>query len=374
MQSFELIDLIVFLGISQGIFLAVVIQVIQNKNRYANRTLSLILVIASIMLTGRFFFTIETDNKIFFRLALFVDILVFIFGPLLYLYYRRLIFNEKSKYTLHYTYFIPAAGMLVYHFWTYQFSYNEFVLLVQNGSLTLSFLIIEAVGILFNLYLGYRCFRLLGVYQKEEKNNLSYSQNLVRYLNAILIIGSLFLLLWIISFILGYGFNIYSLFLSYNSIWIAVCVFVYIIGFYSLKQPDIFRMPLSIKKHFKNKERLDDEMIKKLEARLEKLMINEKIYLNHKLTLVDLAKGLNTSTNDVSWLLNNIHKCTFYDYINTYRVKTFVEKIENGEHHYHTLLALSMDSGFNSKSTFNKAFKAIIKDTPSNYIKKLNTI
>lgn len=103
-------------------------------------------------------------------------------------------------------------------------------------------------------------------------------------------------------------------------------------------------------------------------------MINEKVYFNHKLTLVDLAKRLNTSTNNVSWLLNNIHKCTFYDYINTYRVKAFVEKIHNGEHHHHTLLALSMDSGFNSKSTFNKAFKAVINDTPSNYIKKLNTI
>ncbi|PKV49163.1 AraC-like DNA-binding protein [Aquimarina sp. MAR_2010_214] len=370
MQSFELIDLIVFLGISQGIFLAIVIQVLQNKNRLANRTLSLILTIASIMLTGRFFFTIETDNKVFFRLALFVDILVFVFGPLLYLYYRRLIFNEKSKYKLHYTCFIPATGMLAYHFWTYQFSYDEFVLLAQNGNLTLSFLIIEAVGILFNLYFVYQCFQLLGIYQKEEKNNLSYSQNLVRYLNAILIIGSLFLLLWIISFVLGYGFKIYSSFLSYNAIWIVVCVFVYIIGFYSLKQPDLFRMPLYLNTHIKKKERLDNEVVKNLEVMLEKLMINEKIYLNHKLTLVDLAKKLDTSTNNVSWLLNNIHKCTFYDYINTYRVKAFIEKIHNGEHHHHTLLALSMDSGFNSKSTFNKAFKAVIKDTPSNYIKK----
>lgn len=246
MQSFELIDLVVFLGISQGIFLAATIQIIQHKNRLANRTLSLILIIASIMLTGRFFFTIETDNEIFFRLALFVDILVFVFGPLLYLYYRRLIFNEKTKYIVHYTYFIPALGMLIYHFWTYQYSYDEFVLLFQNGSLTLSFLIIETVGILFNLYFGYRCFQLLRMYQREEKNNLSYSQNLVAYLKTILIIGSLFLLLWIVSYVLGYGFNIYSSLLSYNAIWIIICVFVYIIGFYSLKQPDIFRIPLYI--------------------------------------------------------------------------------------------------------------------------------
>ena len=61
---------------------------------------------------------------------------------------------------------------------------------------------------------------------------------------------------------------------------------------------------------------------------------------------------------------------TFYDFINHYRVKEFVKKVENQEHLKHTILALSMDVGFNSKSTFNKAFKDTMQDTPSNYIKK----
>ncbi|WP_109437944.1 AraC family transcriptional regulator [Aquimarina sp. AU119] len=370
----DVIDFVVFLGISQGIFLAIVLQVLQNKNRLANRVLSMILIIASIMLTGRFFFTVGFPNIFFFRLALFVDILVFIFGPLFYLYYRRLIFNEKTKYVLKYTYFIPALGMVIYHLWTYQYSYDEFFLMFQNGSLTGPFLIVETVGIIFNFYFGYRCFQLLKMYQREEKNNVSYSQHLATYLKTILVISALFLLLWIASYILAYFFNIYSSFLSYNAIWIVVSVFIYVIGFYSLKQPDIFRMPLLRKEQAKNRERLEGQILQELKAGLEKLMIEEKIYLDHKLTLVDLAKNLETSTNNVSWLLNNIHKTTFYEYINTYRVGAFVEKIKSGEHHQHTLLALSMDSGFNSKSTFNKAFKMIVKDTPSSYVKKIDSL
>ena len=79
---------------------------------------------------------------------------------------------------------------------------------------------------------------------------------------------------------------------------------------------------------------------------------------------------LQTSTNNVSWLLNNVYETTFYDFVNRYRVEEFVQKVENNEHLRHTILALSLDVGFNSKSTFNKAFKLHKQDTPSNFIKK----
>jgi len=80
---------------------------------------------------------------------------------------------------------------------------------------------------------------------------------------------------------------------------------------------------------------------------------------------------LGTSTNDLSWLLNNVYQSNFYDYINQHRIAAFLEKIKEKEHKRHTLLFLSMEVGFNSKSTFNKAFKTILQDTPSNYIKKI---
>jgi AraC-like DNA-binding protein len=99
-------------------------------------------------------------------------------------------------------------------------------------------------------------------------------------------------------------------------------------------------------------------------------MLNEQIYLQNDLTLSQVSELLKTSTNNISWLLNNIYSSTFYDFINGYRIKEFLQKVEKKEHLSHTILALSMDSGFNSKSTFNKAFKREMNDTPSNYIRK----
>lgn len=374
MKTFELIDVIIFLGISQGIFLAIALQMIQNKNKLANQVLSSILLIATLMLIGRFFYTIKTTSVIFFRLALFVDVLVYIFGPLLYVYFRRLIFKEKGTFKLHWATFIPAACMLLYHFWTYQYSYSEFVTMVQKRSLIIPFFTIEITGILFNLYFWYRCFGLLRIYIKKEKDNLSYSQDIATYLKAFLWVFGAFLILWIVGFVQYYFLRIYMSFVNYNVVWISIPVFIYIIGFYSLKQPDIFRMPLAKKNSSKTKERLDIKEIQQLNTKLEKVMVQQKLYLDQKLTLVDLANSLEISTNKISWFLNNVHKTNFYEYINKYRVEAFIEKVQNGEHHDHTLLALAIDSGFNSKSTFNKAFRTFANDTPRAYIKKLSVL
>ena len=106
-----------------------------------------------------------------------------------------------------------------------------------------------------------------------------------------------------------------------------------------------------------------------LKEKLDSLMVNERAFMKNDLTLSDVAKQLKTSTNNISWVLNTVYNTTFYDFINGYRVKEFIQRVENKEHLSRTILALSMDSGFNSKSTFNKAFKNLMKDTPSNFIK-----
>ena len=154
-------------------------------------------------------------------------------------------------------------------------------------------------------------------------------------------------------------------------VWVSLLVLIYIIGYYSLKQPDIFRAKLKTDKQKTQKKRINDKVLLQLQEALKLLMDTEKPYLNPQLTLRDLAVKLNTSPNNISWLLNNVYDCTFYEYINRCRINDFVTKVKNRAHEKQTVLALAIDSGFNSKSTFNKAFKAEMNDTPTNYIKNL---
>jgi AraC-like DNA-binding protein len=143
-----------------------------------------------------------------------------------------------------------------------------------------------------------------------------------------------------------------------------------VIGYFSLKQPELFRIPLEEINPPEKKARLSKLECDILQNKLDSLMLNEKVFLQSNLTLREVSEILNTSTNNISWLLNNVYKSTFYDYINRYRIQEFVKNIEANKHLTQTILALSMDVGFNSKSTFNKTFKLVMKDTPSNFIKK----
>ena len=84
-----------------------------------------------------------------------------------------------------------------------------------------------------------------------------------------------------------------------------------------------------------------------------------------------LANEINTTTNKLSWVLNNVYKKTFYELVNEYRVEDFLQRIKENNHKEFTVVSIAFDVGFNSKSTFYKAFKEITNFTPTEYIRKV---
>ena len=60
----------------------------------------------------------------------------------------------------------------------------------------------------------------------------------------------------------------------------------------------------------------------------------------------------------------------FNDFINHYRIEAVKEKLKKGEHKTSTLLGIAFDCGFNSKATFNRAFKKSTTVSPKDYLQK----
>jgi len=368
--TFKLIDLIIVIGICQGIFLSLTLQRISNNNQKANSVLSYLIALATLMLMGRFFY-FRFLNPWVFQWSIAVDSLVFLFGPLIYLYVKRLLFKKENTYSLSIIHFLPFFGMLFFAFF-YIINYTpkayyEFFL---KGNLLMYFRIISVTMILFNMFYVLKSFQLLAKFKHAEKDVFSFEQSPIVYLKFFLFSVLACLLAWTFSLLNTTIFDKTIPYIGYDSIWVAIPLFIYVIGYFSLKQPELFRISEEKQKSSLKKERLPEAEAQLLKTKLDSLMINEKVFLQSDLTLADVSEMLQTSTNNVSWLLNQVYKTTFYDFINQYRVKEFLKKVKNKEHLKHTILALSMDVGFNSKSTFNKAFKNTMHETPSNYIKK----
>lgn len=96
-------------------------------------------------------------------------------------------------------------------------------------------------------------------------------------------------------------------------------------------------------------------------------MVGEKMYRNPELTLTDLANHLGTNPSLLSKIINRSFGKNFNDYVNQYRVLEVKENLANPNNAHLTIMSLAYDAGFNSKATFNRAFKKFTGDNPKRY-------
>jgi AraC-like DNA-binding protein len=110
---------------------------------------------------------------------------------------------------------------------------------------------------------------------------------------------------------------------------------------------------------------LGDHEANLLKTSLLAIMDREQPWKDSELTLSDLAARLNSTPHKLSEVLNAQMGQTFYDFVNGYRVREVQRRITAGEARSLKMLALAMDAGFASKSTFNEVFKKHTRQTPS---------
>ncbi|MEM8525516.1 MAG: PAS domain-containing protein [Bacteroidota bacterium] len=129
---------------------------------------------------------------------------------------------------------------------------------------------------------------------------------------------------------------------------------------------DIPLMQLSEKYHSSSLRGIDEL---KLYLALEKLLDEEKLYLDPDLSLRQLADRLATNTKYLSQVVNHLASCNFQQYLNTFRIKEVQKKILKDEFENLTLFGIALQCGFKNKSTFYKVFKEIVGTTPKDYIR-----
>jgi AraC-like DNA-binding protein len=121
--------------------------------------------------------------------------------------------------------------------------------------------------------------------------------------------------------------------------------------------------------HSKITDKRADEIVQELKVYIEK----EKAFLENDFNLRALSSKTNISSHDISQALNQFLNQNFADFVNQYRVNYFIEIIRTEGYSKYTLTALSELCGFNSKSSFFRAFKKIKNTTPAEYIKSLES-
>lgn len=189
--------------------------------------------------------------------------------------------------------------------------------------------------------------------------------------------------LYAIIMVIAFGFCIdiidqYIYNLNYDQYWVAyfgVVVFIYFIsisGYNGTRKiplqlnfiPNAVKMP--------KEEELQENTahLSPWKEKINRLMATE-VFLDPSLSLQDLAAQLQTNPSILSKVINSGFGMNFNDFINSYRVEAVKIKLQQGVHEQLTLTSIAYDCGFNSKATFNRAFKKFTEKSPRDYLLQL---
>lgn len=298
-------------------------------------------------------------------------------GPFLYLYVSALTSGRHHFNTKGIWHFVPFVLFIVYLLIASKFpDYSKGIRVdhVSDGAETpllfILFLIITAISGPVYFFMAYKKFRK----SKNSSHRSSKVVNLVWLGKLILIFGIVWTALIVIA-VIHHLFHLFSMAFCTNGLFLSLSVFIITIGFLGLKQKEVFinfssEEPTEIITENKTKygtSRLEGTELQKCYDQISRYMEIKKPYLDTNLSLPKLAESLNVPPHHLSQVINEMHGSDFSDFINHFRVDEVKRKIQDKNFQHYSLLGIALESGFNSKSAFNRVFKNLTGITPSEF-------
>jgi AraC-like DNA-binding protein len=117
----------------------------------------------------------------------------------------------------------------------------------------------------------------------------------------------------------------------------------------------------------KNFDTFHNEKHEKDFEKIRDHIVQNKLYLDPLLSLEALASEFGMSKSYFSKLINSYSDYNFSDFINSLRVEQAKKFLSNDEFSEYTIVAIGLECGFNSKSTFYSAFKKFTSQTPTTF-------
>ena len=332
------------------------------QNKQSNRFLALLIFTIALWLIDHFLriSDIYGQNANLYFLPIFFS---FAFGPLIYFYVRSLVsqsFIFKIKDYLHFIPVLFQAGLYIF-LTTKNYNFKNWYW--ENVHQWITYKIeFDGTFISMLIYLGLS-IQLLKNYQIYIVNNFSETSKIrLNWLKIILIILVILCVQWLIEIILRDFFNLYFNY-DYSIQILGIVALVLAIG--GIRQANLSEVNFEEEVAQKSHIQINTQMLEQIKRGMD----TQKLYLNPTLTLSEFAKEIKLNPKIVSQQINTGLGKSFNDFVNEYRVEEVKKRLNSSDLERLTILGIAYESGFNSKTTFNRIFKDFTGVAPREFLK-----
>lgn len=231
----------------------------------------------------------------------------------------------------------------------------------------------DALTLGYSLWLFYKALQIVFRYRELDTPILDFDD--LRWLKWFFHLGAGVFVLWMMSIV----FNVTGLVqkpYSYYPLRLGSSILIYWVGYQAFFRYVVLKDRILLRKEIRKegpiaanagaKQERDEIAFSEIAAYVVK---NQK-FLDPHLSLESLSKEIHKSTSSLSKLMNTHAGSNFSDYINALRVEEAKRLLGDSDFSNYTIVAIGLECGFNSKSTFYTAFKKFTGVTPTAFRKE----
>ena len=354
----------IFIGATFGFLLLLAKRINQSANRFLG------LVLLTIVLWIIWVVAIDIDLGRYYPRWSWIPLQYSLtIGPLLYFYVRNLTQPERhfrAKDMIHFSPFLlEQAVQLVQVLESREHTlptYDSTTFQLANPVLQL----LAITSITIYLFFSIKRLRAFDRELADQLSDISRYQS--KWLQRLLVLFGLLWLAWLPYTAVDYfGYHYQLGIVSYYPLYLLLAFMTIWIGAESFLRPELLIVEVEKMKVLSNLTEAPTPELLETANWLRNQLETNLFYVDAGLTLRSLAEALKVHPNELSRIINLGTGKNFNDLINEYRVKEVIRKMQDPQYDRITLLGIAYDSGFNSKTTFNRTFKQVMGQNPASY-------
>lgn len=278
--------------------------------------------------------------------------IAFLFGPLLFVHLQTLVQNKTKLEIIDVLHLLP-----IIIFWM---GYGDVLVMdeeTRNQYISNHF---YSRTMIWNYFLAFQmiCYAIgCSVFLYFKRQNFSLERLQYVFFLVLVYVCSAFLISYLTHFADGWR--------DFAAYYLILMFLVFGIGYFMFKNPDFLKQ---IRKKYFSSTLTSNDM-QRIKMKIENAFDKDQLFLDGNLSINSLSNALNEKTHHVSQTFSEEILESFNDYVNKHRIEIVKKRFHDNNFKNYKIEAIALESGFNNKMTFYKAFTKFVGQTPSAFRK-----